>query len=254
MIDNSRSAPPTRVEVGDLVGRVGARTVWRNLAAVSVVPSRLDPLEVEGGVVAVASGCTTSGGRRRAARPRRRPRTPEARVRSGLRRSTSVSTISSTVTITRLAALGKMPRSGQMAVGSYWTLPTRSARWAWTRATSGTQRTAGDDRRTAEGIVDQHEVVGLMVDQVGADQPAGRQERQVAGARAEPGVERRLRQLLDPDLTRLDGLAVLLAQPELLHRHRRTDQAVEARRPPPASRRRCRRRARPGRGRASPGG
>ena len=65
---------------------------------------------------------------------------------------------------------------------------------------------------------------------------------------AEPGVERRLRQLLDPDLPGLDRLAVLLAQAELLHRHRGADQPVEARRPPPASRRRSRRPARPGRG------
>ena len=90
----------------------------------------------------------------------------------------------------------------------------------------GDERAAGDERLAAERVLEEGQVL-VDVDQVGPDQAAGGEEGQVAGAGAEPGVERRLGQLLDADPALLDRLAVLLAEAELLHRDGRPDEAVD---------------------------
>ena len=90
----------------------------------------------------------------------------------------------------------------------------------------GDERAARDERLARERVLEGLEVL-VHVDQVGPEQAPGRQRRQVPGARGEPGVERRLRELLDPDAPLLDGLPVLLAEAEGLHRDRGPDEAVD---------------------------
>ena len=173
--------------------------------------------------------------------PRRggRPRTRRASSAPARRRRRRLATISSTDTTTVRAARATSRSTSARWSGGHgnWTLPSASARHAWTKATSGRMRGNGEQFIAGVGIDDRPEAA--LLDELRAEGGAGGEEGQPHHRCPQPADEHPLGELPVLDRRRR-------RRPP---RSRGRGRAGRARR---SSRRRCE--ARPRRGGARPRG